>query len=170
LVLSTHQRCQPTGDKQEVRTEEETLVQCLIHQYQTMKMRNLNLNQKHIQNQIEEELHNKEQEVKHLKEEGQETETQRISTSCINMQIQVEIGMIKDKRILMLMIITIMQPLIHQEQHIIKEMQVSSNQMLTNSSKMWINRCQTKVSNKSQLVNINQGYNGKGNIHTMLKH
>ena len=47
--------------------------------------------------------------------------------------------------------------------------QVSSNQMLTNSSKMWINRCQTKVSNKSRLVNINQGYKGKGNIHTMLK-
>jgi hypothetical protein len=35
---------------------------------------------------------------------------------------------------------------------------------------MWINRCQTKVSNKSLLVNINQGFKGKGNIHTMLKH
>jgi hypothetical protein len=134
-----------------------------------MKMRNLNLSQNHNQNKPEEELHSKDQEVKHLKEEGQETETQRISTSCLNMQIQVEIGMIKDKGILMLRIIMRMQLIIHQL-HPIKEMQVSSNQMIINSSKMWINRCQTKVSNKFQLVNINQEFKGKGNIHTMLKH
>ncbi len=134
-----------------------------------MKMRNLNLSQNHNQNKPEEELHSKDQEVKHLKEEEQETETQRISTSCLNMQIQVEIGMIKDKRILMLRIIMRMQLLIHQL-HPIKEIQVSSNQLLINNSKMWINRCQTKVSNKSLLVNINQGFKGEGNIHTMLKH
>ena len=63
-----------------------------------MKMRNLNLSQNHNQNKPEEELHSKDQGVKHLKEEGQETETQRTSTSCLNMQIQVEIGMIKNKR------------------------------------------------------------------------
>jgi hypothetical protein len=71
----------------------------------------------------------------------------------------------------MLMRITRMQLLIiHQVHPIIREMQVSSNQMLINSSKMWINRYQTKVSSNSMLVNINQGIKDKGNIHTMLKH
>ena len=134
-----------------------------------MKMRNLNLSKNHNQNRPEEELHSKDQGVKHLKEEGQETETQKTSTSCLNMQIQVEIEMIQVKRFLIMIIIMRMQLLIHQ-MHPNREMQVSSNQMLINSSKMWINRCQTKVSNKSLLVNINQGIKDKGNIHTMLKH
>jgi hypothetical protein len=41
-----------------------------------MKMRNLSLSKNHNQNKPEEELHSKDQGVKHLKEEGQETENQ----------------------------------------------------------------------------------------------
>jgi hypothetical protein len=43
------------------------------------------LDQKQNQNQSGEELHSREQEVKHLKGEELGTESQRISTSCLNM-------------------------------------------------------------------------------------
>jgi hypothetical protein len=50
-----------------------------------MKMRNLDQKQKQNQNQSEGGLHSREQEVKHLKEEELGTESQRTSTSCLNM-------------------------------------------------------------------------------------
>jgi hypothetical protein len=99
-------------------------------------MRDLIQNKNQNQTQSEEELHDKDQEVKHLQGEEQEKETQRTLTSCPNMQIQVETGMFQVKRNLMLIIITRMQLLFHQMHHRIREMQVSSSQMLVSYNLM----------------------------------